>query len=156
VPGVRQGDVFLFAPHGTVDAGDAGVRANVAVVGALRVLNADNIQANRSIGLPTVPTTSTAALTAADKTAAAASKAMESPKACNSDHGKESHREPAGGNAGTAVDMEPSRCGIVPSVRSSRRNPRSHHSHARRSHGNLGNHRSLGNREQQQRLAACC
>lgn len=154
---MKQGDVFLFAPHGTVDAGDAGVRANVAVVGALRVLNADNIQANRSIGLPTVPTTNTAALTAADKTAAAASKAMESPKAGNSDHGKESHREPAGGNAGTAVDMEPSTSGTVPSVRSSRRNPRSRHSHAKLgSHGNHDNHRSLGNREQQQRLAACC
>jgi hypothetical protein len=155
MPGVKQGDVFLFAPHGTVDAGDAGVRANVVVVGALRVLNADNIQANRSIGLPTVPTTNTAAL-AADNTAAAATKAMESPKAGNSDHGKESHREPAGGNAGTAVDMEPSTSGTVPSVRSSRRNLRSRHSHAKLgSHGNHDNHRNLGNPEQQ-RLAACC
>jgi hypothetical protein len=85
VPGVRQGDVFLFAPHGTVDAGDAGVRANLVVVGALQVLNADNIQANKSIGLPTVPATNTSALTAADNSAAAASK-VENPKA-NSDHG---------------------------------------------------------------------
>ena len=85
VPGVKQGDVFLFAPHGTVDAGDAGVRANLVVVGALQVLNADNIQASKSIGLPTVPATNTGALTAADNSAAAASK-VESPKA-SSDHG---------------------------------------------------------------------
>jgi hypothetical protein len=90
VPGVKQGDVFLFAPHGTVDAGDAGVRANVVVVGALLVANADNFQANKSIGLPTVPATNTGALTAADNSAAAVSKGVESPKAGNGDQGNPS------------------------------------------------------------------
>jgi hypothetical protein len=55
-----------------------------------------------------------------------------------------------------AVVMEPSTSGTVPNARSSRHNRRNRHSHARRSHGNLGNHRSLGNREQQLQLAARC
>jgi hypothetical protein len=81
VPGVKQGDVFLFAPHGTVDAGDAGVRAHDVTIGALFVLNADNIQASgKTVGVPTAPAPNTGALTAADNTAGAASKVMESPK----------------------------------------------------------------------------
>ena len=81
VPGVKQGDVFLFAPHGTVDAGDASIRGNDVTIGALFVLNADNIQAaGRTVGIPTVPAPNTTALMAADNAAGAASKAMEGPK----------------------------------------------------------------------------
>lgn len=81
VPGVKQGDVFLFAPHGTVDAGDASIRGNDVTIGALFVLNADNIQAaGKTVGVPTVQAPNTAALTAADNAAAAASKAMEGAK----------------------------------------------------------------------------
>jgi hypothetical protein len=77
----------------------------------------------------------------------------------------EKNRRPAGGDARTAVRqvlsfirqvVEPSICGTVPSVRSSRR-PRSQRSHVQRSHvqrthGSPGNHRNPG--EQQRRLAA--
>jgi hypothetical protein len=80
----------------------------------------------------------------------------------------EKNRRPAGADACTAVRQvlsfirrvaEPSICGNVPSLRSSRRprTPRSHRihaqrSHAPRSHGSHGNHRNLG--EQHRRAAA--
>jgi filamentous hemagglutinin family protein len=85
VPGVKQGDVFLFAPHGTVDAGDASIRGNDVTIGALLVLNADNIQAaGKTVGIPTVQAPNTTALVAADNAAGAASKAMESQKPADS------------------------------------------------------------------------
>ena len=55
------------------------------------VVNADNIQASgKTVGIPTVPTTNTAALTAADNSAAAVSKTIEGPKAGHSDQGNPS------------------------------------------------------------------
>ena len=64
-----------------VDAGDASIRGNDVTIGALFVLNADNIQAaGRTVGIPTVPAPNTTALMAADNAAGAASKAMEGPK----------------------------------------------------------------------------
>lgn len=54
LPGGAPGDVYLIAPRGTVDAGDAGIRAsgNLAIV-ATQVLNATNIQVGgASVGLP--------------------------------------------------------------------------------------------------------
>ena len=53
VPGAPSGDVFLVAPRGTVDAGDAGIRVSGnLVVAAQAVANADNIQVQGSaIGL---------------------------------------------------------------------------------------------------------
>ncbi|MEO8205108.1 MAG: filamentous hemagglutinin family protein [Chthoniobacterales bacterium] len=58
VEGVEEGSVFLIAPKGTVDAGDAGIRATGDItIAAVTVLNADNISAGGStVGVPTTPT----------------------------------------------------------------------------------------------------
>ncbi len=52
---IAKPDVYLLAPRGTVDAGDAGVRvAGNIFVGALHVANADNFQVQGlSFGIPT-------------------------------------------------------------------------------------------------------
>lgn len=69
VPGVAPGDVDLFAPRGTVDAGDAGIRAGNLNIGALVVLGADNIAvAGTATGVPVADTT---AVTAAETGATA-------------------------------------------------------------------------------------
>jgi filamentous hemagglutinin family protein len=53
-PGIAAPNVFLIAPAGTVDAGDAGVRvAGNLFVAALSVANADNFQVGgQSFGVP--------------------------------------------------------------------------------------------------------
>lgn len=58
VAGVIPGNVTLIAPRGTVDAGDAGIRATGNItVAAATVLNADNIAAGgTSSGVPSAPT----------------------------------------------------------------------------------------------------
>jgi len=76
VEDVPPGDVFLVAPEGTVDAGDAGVRATGNVtIAAVQVLNADTIQAAGNVaGVPSTPPAAApnvAGLTAASNTAAA-------------------------------------------------------------------------------------
>jgi hypothetical protein len=57
VVGVAPGDVDLIAPAGTIDAGDAGIRASGTVtVSALQVLNSSNIQAGGKVtGAPAPP-----------------------------------------------------------------------------------------------------
>jgi len=54
VEGVEPGGVFLIAPQGTVDAGDAGIRATGDInIAAAAVVNADNIAAGgTSSGVP--------------------------------------------------------------------------------------------------------
>jgi len=68
-PGVVAPNVYLIAPRGTVDAGDAGVRvAGNLFVAALTVANADNFKAGGSvIG---VPTTAAAPVVGAETSAA--------------------------------------------------------------------------------------
>jgi filamentous hemagglutinin family protein len=62
VPGVEAGTVDLFAPRGTVDAGDAGIRAGNLFIGALVVLGADNIAVGgAAVGVPTPDTTAVSA-----------------------------------------------------------------------------------------------
>jgi hypothetical protein len=58
VQGVEAGNVSLIAPFGTVDAGDAGIRATGNIkIAAAAVLNADNIAAGgTSVGVPSAPT----------------------------------------------------------------------------------------------------
>uniref|UniRef100_UPI00158931F9 filamentous haemagglutinin family protein n=1 Tax=Burkholderia anthina TaxID=179879 RepID=UPI00158931F9 len=74
LPGVPAGTVNLIAPRGTVDAGDAGIRAGNLNVAALRVANADNIQVTgKATGIPVVQAVNTGALTAASSAASAAS-----------------------------------------------------------------------------------
>lgn len=74
VPGVPLGTINLIAPRGTVDAGDAGIRAGNLNVAALRVVNADNIQVQgKATGIPVVQAVNTGALTAASAAASAVS-----------------------------------------------------------------------------------
>lgn len=79
-PNQPRGTVRLIAPHGAVDAGDAGIRVSGdLVISANVVRNADNIQVSGiSIGVP-ASTTDTGALTAANNTAGASAKQAESP-----------------------------------------------------------------------------
>ncbi|MGJ7543777.1 filamentous haemagglutinin family protein [Variovorax sp. LT1R16] len=53
-PGQQPGDVYLIAPHGTVDAGDAGIRVSGnLILAAQQVRGADNIEVEGfSYGLP--------------------------------------------------------------------------------------------------------
>lgn len=53
VEGVPPGSVDLIAPVGVVDAGDAGIRASGTVsIAATKVLNASNISAATTVGVP--------------------------------------------------------------------------------------------------------
>ncbi|EIP98965.1 filamentous hemagglutinin family N-terminal domain protein [Opitutaceae bacterium TAV1] len=71
--GGEPGDVYLMAPRGTVDAGDAGIRTSGNIVLAAQAIRgADNIEvAGVSLGLPT-STVNVAAVTAASNVVAAA------------------------------------------------------------------------------------
>jgi hypothetical protein len=75
VAGVPPGSVDLVAPVGTVNAGDAGIRATGSVnIAARVVLNADNITAPSVAGVPTaapVAAPNITGLTAASSTAGA-------------------------------------------------------------------------------------
>lgn len=78
IPGAPKGTVNLIAPRGTVDAGDAGIRAGNLNVAALHVVNADNIQVTGTVnGIPLVQAVNTGALTAASSAASAASQAAQ-------------------------------------------------------------------------------
>ncbi|MBN3824098.1 filamentous hemagglutinin N-terminal domain-containing protein [Burkholderia sp. Ac-20384] len=78
VPGVPIGTINLIAPRGTVDAGDAGIRAGNLNIAALRVVNADNIQVTgKATGVPLVQAVNTGALTAASAAASAATQAAQ-------------------------------------------------------------------------------
>jgi hypothetical protein len=86
VPGITQGDVDLFAPHGSVDASDA----STVTIAAQRVLNADNIFAGRTVGVPTIPPPPVTALVAADNTAGAVSKMADMGKSNDGNQDKAS------------------------------------------------------------------
>jgi hypothetical protein len=80
VTGVTAGNVDLIAPTGTVDAGDAGIRATGNLnISAVAVLNASNIQVGgTSTGVPaasTVAVPNISALTAAGNAGGAANSA---------------------------------------------------------------------------------
>lgn len=79
VEGAEAGNVYLIAPRGTVDAGDAGIRvAGDLFIAAARVANADNIQVQgESAGVPVVAAVNIGALNAASAAASAATKAAE-------------------------------------------------------------------------------
>ncbi|APG06044.1 hypothetical protein BJI69_20500 [Luteibacter rhizovicinus DSM 16549] len=79
VPDAPEGSVYLMAPRGTVDAGDAGIRVSGnLVVAAAHVANADNVQVKGdSVGLPVVQGVNVGALNAASSAASAATKAAE-------------------------------------------------------------------------------
>jgi filamentous hemagglutinin family protein len=80
VEGVEPGAVNLIAPEGTVDAGDAGIRATGDIkIAAAAVVNADNISAGgTSAGVPSSPTVAApniGGLTSGSSSTAAASSA---------------------------------------------------------------------------------
>ncbi|MBT2118369.1 filamentous hemagglutinin family protein [Dyella sp. LX-66] len=79
VPGAPSGSVYLVAPRGTVDAGDAGIRVSGnLIVAAARVVNADNIQVQgEKVGVPVTQAVNVGALNAASAAASAVSKAAE-------------------------------------------------------------------------------
>lgn len=78
-PGLTPPNVYLIAPRGTVDAGDAGVRvAGNLFVAALAVANADNFAVGgTAFGIPSGPVVNTAATAAAGASTAAAIKAAD-------------------------------------------------------------------------------
>jgi hypothetical protein len=80
---VPPGDVVLMAPHGTVNAGDSGIRVSGnLVIAAQFVVNTDNIQVKgTSIGVPTSVNNS-AALTTANNIGGA-SQQLEKPSTNN-------------------------------------------------------------------------
>ena len=74
-------NLYLLAPVGTVDAGDAGIRVSGdLIVAAKVVMNADNIDVGgSSTGVPMAAAPNVGALTAGSAAAAAASQAGETP-----------------------------------------------------------------------------
>jgi hypothetical protein len=79
-PGVAAPDIFLIAPRGTVDAGDAGVRvAGNLFIAALAVANAENFSVGgTSFGVPGSSAVNVAAQTSGNASAAAAEQAAQS------------------------------------------------------------------------------
>ena len=75
--GTAAADVDLIAPRGTVNAGDAGIRASGNLsIAAVQVLNAGNITAGgKTSGVPTSAVANVGALAAASSTAGAANNA---------------------------------------------------------------------------------
>jgi hypothetical protein len=78
---VATSNLYLLAPRGTIDAGDASIRsAGNAILEAVVVLNASNIQVSgTTTGVPVVAAPNVGALTAASGAAGAATKAAELP-----------------------------------------------------------------------------
>jgi filamentous hemagglutinin family protein len=63
-PAPEPGNAYIFAPSGIIDAGEAGIAANNLYIGALKVLNTQNIQVTGvSVGVP-ITNTNTGSLTA--------------------------------------------------------------------------------------------
>jgi filamentous hemagglutinin len=79
VVGAPPGDVDLIAPLGTINAGDAGIRASGNLnIAALKVLNADNISVGgKSTGVPAGASVNVAAVTAASAAAGSATAAAQ-------------------------------------------------------------------------------
>jgi hypothetical protein len=76
--GRKPGDVDLFAPHGVVNAGDAGIVAGNLTIGATAVLGADNISVSGvAVGVPVDTGGFAAALTGVSAVAASAANTAE-------------------------------------------------------------------------------
>jgi hypothetical protein len=88
--GVTPGDVYLFAPKGVVDAGEAGIGGSNVTISATAVLGANNIQVSGvGTGVPVASTGSMAAgLTGASNLSSGVSQMAES--AVNNDVAKDS------------------------------------------------------------------
>jgi len=68
-PGSEEGNGYLFAPKGTINAGDAGIRAGKLLLGAVFVRGTGNI-VGKSVKGPPPPNTSALAATASGATSA--------------------------------------------------------------------------------------
>jgi filamentous hemagglutinin family protein len=78
-PGVSPGSVFLFAPHGVVNADDAGIVAGNLTVAATAVLGANNISVSgTTVGVPVAVTGLGASFSGASSSAAATANSAES------------------------------------------------------------------------------
>jgi filamentous hemagglutinin-like outer membrane protein len=79
IVGQPKANVYLIAPHGTIDLGDAGVRSTGdANFAAQQILNASNLQARGTItGIPTIQAPNVAGLTEASNTAGASQQAAK-------------------------------------------------------------------------------
>ena len=79
IPSVPAGDLNLVAPFGTIDAGEAGIRASGnANIAALVVLNGANIAVTgKAVGIPTVAATNTSAAAAASAAAGSSTNAAQ-------------------------------------------------------------------------------
>ncbi|RZN31269.1 filamentous haemagglutinin family protein [Bradyrhizobium sp. Leo121] len=86
IPEVQPGNVDLIAPLGTIDAGEAGIRASGNVnLAALQIVNAANIQVQgRATGIPVVHAPPVAALSSAGN-ATAATQLSAAPTQSNND-----------------------------------------------------------------------
>ena len=59
-PAPVAGDIYVAVPQGILDAGEAGIRGNSVILGATKVLNAQNISfSSGSVGVPTAGNVST-------------------------------------------------------------------------------------------------
>jgi filamentous hemagglutinin family protein len=91
-PGKQPGDVFLFAPEGVVNAGDAGIgSAGNLTVAAVAVIGTDNIQVGgASTGVPSVQTGGLAAgLTGVSNSASSATQSAGNPADALKDKGSQ-------------------------------------------------------------------
>ena len=77
---VPAGDVDLYAPLGTIDAGEAGIRVSGNInIHAQQVLNAANIKAQgESVGVPVAASVNTGALSSASAAGSAVGAAQDS------------------------------------------------------------------------------
>jgi hypothetical protein len=84
-PGVIQGDVTLAAPHGTIDAGAAGLRGKDITLAALQILNSFNIQATGTVtGLAFTPPPNVSGALTAQSAAGASQANVATPAATQS------------------------------------------------------------------------
>jgi hypothetical protein len=85
IPGTAPAELDLVAPEGTIDAGEAGIRASGnANLAALTIVNAANVQVGgKATGLPTIAAPNVSALSAASATAAAAAQTAQAASAAS-------------------------------------------------------------------------
>ncbi len=75
---IEAGDVYLFAPQGVIDAGDAGIGGNNVTLGAPVIAGANNIDiGGTSVGVPTAPVSIAAGLSGVSNVSASSSKVAE-------------------------------------------------------------------------------
>jgi filamentous hemagglutinin len=82
----KPGDVYLIAPNGVIDAGEAGIAGNNVTLSATAVLGANNIQVGGvATGVPTPPPSAAAGLTGTSNLSAGVSQAAEASVAANNE-----------------------------------------------------------------------